>query len=172
MKTPGCRKSPGSMPAPAMRNVGAEGRQVCAHVAHQVDVHGEELAVLRKAPSSQVGDVLFAGLGASPEKMIGTVGRPTSPSCAVFPRGDRDQGVFLFIRGCRENSFVPNPPPTSGQTTRIFSSGIFSTIPHRIFAQAMAALAADGEGQMVRAWRRIRRLPARVFHEVGDDAGD
>ena len=30
----------------AMRNVGAEGRQIGAHVAHQIDIHGEELAVL------------------------------------------------------------------------------------------------------------------------------
>src|SRR6185295_9988634 len=30
------------------------------------------------------------------------------------------------------NSFVPKPPPTSGQITRIFSIGIFNTMPHRI----------------------------------------
>ena len=30
----------------AMRDVGPEGRQIRAHVAHQVDIHREELAVL------------------------------------------------------------------------------------------------------------------------------
>ena len=65
----------------AMRNVGTEGREIGAHVAHQVDVHAQKLAVLgQRHPRG--GDVVAALRVA--HEVIGAIGGPLDRSCAAF----------------------------------------------------------------------------------------
>ncbi len=64
---------PGQHAGAAMRNIRAEGREIATHVAHQVDVHREEFAVLGERHPC-LGDVV-AALGVAHE-MISAVGGP------------------------------------------------------------------------------------------------
>ncbi len=66
---------------------------------------------------------------------------------------------------------MPKPPPTSGQITRIFSIGIFSNMLAEDLAQAVAALAADRERQMIALGVVFGDYRTRL-HEIGDDAAD
>ena len=64
---------PGQHAGAAMRNVGPEGREIGAHVAHQVDVHAQELAVLGQRHLR--GRDVVAALRVAHE-VIGAVGGP------------------------------------------------------------------------------------------------
>ncbi len=79
---------------------------------------------LRPAPSSRC-DVVAALRVA--HEVIGAIGGPFDGLAQLF--APRPRSARIRDTG---NSLVPNPPPTSGQITRIFSSGIFRIMPPMI----------------------------------------
>ena len=74
---------PGQHAGAAVRNVWPEGREICAHVAHQVDVHAQELAVLGQR-HLRGGDVV-AALRVAYE-VIGAVSGPFDGLAQLFRR--------------------------------------------------------------------------------------
>ena len=72
---------PGQHPGAAMRNVGPEGREIGAHVAHQVDVHAQEFAVLGQRHLR--GRDVVAALRVAHE-VIGAVGGPFDGLAQLF----------------------------------------------------------------------------------------
>ena len=136
---------PGQHAGAAMRDVGTEGRQIRAHVAHQIDVHGEKLAVFGER-HARGGDVV-AALGVAHE-MIGAVGGPLD-RLAQFSRSDRGQRVFAVGKqfGAKTAADIRADHP------HLFDRN-FQDVLAQDIAQAMTALAADRQRQMVARFRR------------------
>ena len=144
----------------AVGNIGREGRQIRAHVAHQIDVHREELAVFGERHPRR-GDVV-APLRVAHE-VIGAVGGPFD-RLAQLARGNRDQRVFAIGKqlGAEPAADIRADHP------HLFQRHL-QDHPAQDFAQAMAALAADRQRQMIALGVVFADRRAR-FHEVGDDA--
>ncbi|MGY3074627.1 hypothetical protein ACVWZZ_000998 [Bradyrhizobium sp. LM6.10] len=123
-----------------MRDVGAEGRQIRAHVAHQVAIHREELAVLSQR-HLRGGDVV-AALRITHE-MLGAVGRPFHRFLQLS-RGDCQEGVFpVWKQLCAKTAAdvgADHPHLVGRDVQHVLAEDV---------AQAMAALAADRQRQMV-----------------------
>ena len=144
----------------AMRNVGAEGREIRAHVAHQVAIHRQKLAVGGERHPRR-GDVVAALRVA--HEMIGAIGGPFH-GLAQLSRGDRDQRVFAIGKqlGAETAADIRADYP------HLFDRDLQHVLAQDI-AQPVAALAADRQRQMI--------APGVVFadrraglHEIGDDA--
>ncbi len=144
----------------AVRNVGPEGRQIGAHVAHQIDVHREKLAILGERHPRR-GDVI-APLRVAHE-VIGAVGGPLD-ALAQLARGNRDKRVFAIGKqlGAEPTADIRADHP------HLFERDL-QDHPAKNFAQPMAALAADRQRQMV-AFGVVLAYYRACFHEVGDDA--
>ena len=144
----------------AMRNVGPEGRQIRAHVAHQIDVHGEELAVLGQRHPRR-GDVVAALRVA--HEMIGAIGGPFDGP-AQLARGDRDQRVFAIGKqlGAESAADIRTDHP------HLLDRDLQHVLAQDI-AQPVAALAADRQRQMI-ALGVVFADHRAGFHEVGNDA--
>ena len=143
----------------AMRNVGPEGRQIGAHVAHQIDVHGQELAVLGQRHPRR-GDVVAALRVA--HEMIGAIGGPFD-GAAQPARGDRDQRIFAIGKqlGAESAADIRTDHP------HLLDRDLQDVLAHDI-AQPVAALAADRQRQMVPLGVVFADHGAG-FHEIGDD---
>ena len=151
---------PGQHAGAAMRNVGPEGREIGAHVAHQVDVHAQELAVLGQRHLR--GRDVVAALRVAHE-VIGAVGGPFD-GLAQLARGDRDQRVFAIGKQlCAEAA-----ADVGADHPHLFHRHLQHHAAQD-FAQAMAALAADRQRQVIALGVVFGDRGAR-FHEVGDDA--
>ncbi len=144
----------------AVRDIGPEGRQIRAHVAHQVDVHREELAVFGERHPSR-GDVVAALRVA--HEVVGAVGGPFH-RLAQFSRGDRDQGVFAIGKQFRAEAAADVRTDHPHLVLRYLQHHAAQDL-----AQTMAALAADRQGQMI-ALGVVFAHRRAGFHEVGDDA--
>ena len=144
----------------AMRNVGPEGRQIRAHVAEQIDVHAEELAVLGERHPRR-GDVV-APLRVAHE-MIGAVGGPFH-RLAQLARGECGQRIFAIGKqlGAEPAADIRTDHP------HLFQRDLQHHAADDL-AQAMAALAADRQRQMIAPGIVFADHRAR-FHEIGDDA--
>ena len=151
---------PGQHAGAAVRNVGPEGREIGAHVAHQVDVHGQELAVLGQRHLR--GRDVVAALRVAHE-VIGAIGGPFD-GLAQLSRGDRDQRIFAIGKqlGAETAADVGTDHP------HLFHRHLQHHAAQD-FAQAMAALAADRQRQMIALGVVFGDRGARL-HEVGDDA--
>ena len=144
----------------AVRNVGPEGRQIRAHVAHQVDVHGQEFAVLGQRHPRR-GDVVAALRVA--HEMIGAISRPFD-GAAQLARGDRDQRVFAIGK-----QFGAEPAADIRTDHPHLLDRDLQHILAQDIAQAVAALAADRQRQMIPLGVVFADHRAG-FHEIGDDA--
>ena len=144
----------------AMRNVGTEGREIRAHVAHQIDIHREEFAVFRERHFGS-GDIV-AALRVTHE-MVGAIGGPFDGLFQFF-RGDRNQRVFAVRKqfGAEAAADVGTDHP------HLFQRHLQHHAADDL-AQAMAALAADRQRQVILLGVVFGDRGARL-HEVGDDA--
>ena len=98
------------MPAPPMRNERAELGEIGAQIGHEVDVEAEEVAVVVER---HLGDRDVVAALRVAQEVLGAVGgpvdRPRKCSAATAQSG---YSRYMKI-------LVPNPPPTSGVTTRM-----------------------------------------------------
>ena len=150
----------GQHPGSAIGNVGTECREIGSHVAHQVDIHAEEPAVLRQR-HARGGDIV-ASLRVTDE-MIRPLGRPFD-GLAKFFRGDRDQRVFAI----GEQLGAESAADVGADHAHLFHRNLQHGAAENL-AQPMAALTADRQRQAI--------VPGIVFadggarlHVVGDDA--
>ncbi len=146
----------------AMRNVGREGRQIRAHVAHQIDVHAQELAVLGQRHPRR-GDVVAALRVA--HEMIGAVGGPFDRA-AQPARGDRDQRIFAIGKQLGAESAADIRADHPHLFERDFQDHSGNDL-----AQPMAALAADRQRQMIALGVVFTDRRPRL-HEIGNDPAD
>ncbi len=144
----------------AMRDVGAEGRQIGAHVAHQVDVHAEELAVLGERHPRH-GEVI-ASLCVAHE-MVGAIGGPLD-RLLQLARGHRHQRIFAV----REQLGAEAAADVGADHPHLLDRDLQHELAQNV-AQAMAALAADGQRQVIALGVVLAHRRARL-HEIGDDA--
>ncbi len=144
----------------AMRNVGAEGRQIRPHVAHQIDIHREKLAVFRQRHPRD-GDVITALRVA--HEVIGAVGGPLDVLAQLL-RGDRSERVFTVRKQFRTKAAAD----IRADHPHLLDRNLQDVLAQDV-TQAVAALAADRQRQMIPLGVVLADHRAR-FHVIGDHA--
>ena len=124
----------------AMRDVGAEGREIGAHVGHQIDIHRQEFAVFGQRHPG-MSDVV-AALGVADE-MIGAVRGPFDVLAQLLCR-HRDKRIFAVRKQPRAETAADIRTDHPHLVMRDLEDVIAQDV-----AQPMAALAADGKCQVV-----------------------
>ena len=144
----------------AMRDVRAEGRQIRAHVADQIDIHAEEFAVLGKRHPRHGGVVAPLRIA---HEVIGAVGGPFH-CLAQFSRGDGSERIFAVGKQFGAEAAAD----IGADHAHLFQRDLQHHAADD-FADAMAALAADRQRQMI-APRIVFANHRARFHEIDDDA--
>ena len=127
-------------PGAAMGDIGREGREIGAHVADQVDVHGEEAAILRQRHFRR-GEIV-AALGIAHE-MLGAIGGPAD-RLLQLARDNRQQRIFAIGKqlGAKAAAHV------RADHAHVLDRNLQDVLAQDI-AQAVAALAARRQRQMI-----------------------
>ncbi|MGY4311387.1 hypothetical protein ACVWW1_000690 [Bradyrhizobium sp. JR3.5] len=144
----------------AMRDIGRKRREIGTHVAHQVDIHAEEFAVLGERHLR--GGEVVAALRVAHE-MVGALGGPFD-GLLELARRDRDQGILAIGKqlGAEAAADIRADHP------HVFLRHLQDHVAEDL-AQAVAALAADRQRQMILLGVVLGDRGAGL-HEIGNDA--